>query len=143
MNETLRYGIELVASLIEALAVALMVGLIAFGTVRWLFFSGGRLEKAYPHYRVVLGKSLLVGLELLVAADIIRTVALDSTLLNIGTLAALVLVRTFLGWTLTVEVESRWPWQPGKEPTPGVTEGALDQVSPGAIASAAPRATGA
>jgi uncharacterized membrane protein len=52
---------------------------------------------------------LLVGLELLVAADIIRTVALDPSLINVAILSALVLVRTFLGWTLTVEVEGRWP----------------------------------
>jgi uncharacterized membrane protein len=62
----------------------------------------------------MLGKAMLVGLELLVAADIIRTVALDSTLANIATLGALVVVRTFLGWTLTLEVEGRWPWQRGK-----------------------------
>jgi uncharacterized membrane protein len=77
-----------------------------------------RIEQAYERYRVVLGKTLLVGLELLVAADIIRTVALDLTLKNIALLGALVLVRTFLGWTLTVEVEGRWPWQKISESAP-------------------------
>jgi uncharacterized membrane protein len=64
---------------------------------------------------VRLGKALLLGLEILVAADIVRTVALEATLESILTLGLLVLVRTFLSWSLTVEIEGRWPWQPGKE----------------------------
>jgi hypothetical protein len=63
----------------------------------------------------VLGKALLVGLELLVAADIINTVAFALTLPNLTLLAGLVVVRTTLGWTLTVEVEGHWPWQETKE----------------------------
>jgi len=109
--ENMRIWIEFAARAIEVLAVTLMVGFIAVGTVRWLIFSARRLEKTYEHYRVIIGKSLLIGLELLVAADIIRTVALELTLINIELLAGLVLVRTFLGWTLTVEVEGHWPWQ--------------------------------
>jgi uncharacterized membrane protein len=70
---------------------------------------------AYGAYRLVLGKAMLIGLELLVAADIIRTVALDLTLLNIELLGALVVVRTFLGWSIVVEIENRWPWQEKKE----------------------------
>ena len=122
--ENLRGWIELTANLIEALAVALMVGFILIGTVKWLFFSisHGGVAEEYARYRVILGKALLVGLELLVAADIIRTVILDTTLLNIVTLAALVLVRTFLGWTLTVEIEGRWPWQNAKEAGLDATE---------------------
>ena len=115
----IRDWIEIAAKFIEALAVVMMVGFIVIGTARWLFLSGRRIEKAYEHYRVHLGKALLVGLELLVAADIIRTVALDLTPLNIATLAALVLVRTFLGWTLNVEVEGRWPWGKKDEAAPG------------------------
>ena len=103
--------IETSATAIEVLAVAIMVVFIAVGTARWILHSGRKIEKSYERYRVVLGKALLVGLELLVAADIIRTVILDSTLRNIATLGALVLVRTFLGWTLSVEVEGHWPWQ--------------------------------
>ena len=99
---------------IEALAVVLMVGLIVIETARWLLRSGKSLEQAYPRYRAMLGKTLLIGLELLVAADIIRTVAVELTLLNIAELGALVLVRTFLGWALAVEVEGRWPWQQDK-----------------------------
>jgi len=67
------------------------------GTTRWLFHSLKNIDGTYERYRVVLGKTLLVGLELLVAADIIRTVALDLTLKSIALLGSLVAVRTFLG----------------------------------------------
>jgi len=109
--EDVRFWIGLAAIGIEALAVAIMVGFILFVTARWLLHIGQKREKAYERYRTSVGRSLLIGLELLVAADIIRTVALDTSLMNVATLAALVLVRTFLGWTLTVEIEARWPWQ--------------------------------
>ncbi|HHY48398.1 MAG TPA: DUF1622 domain-containing protein [Alphaproteobacteria bacterium] len=89
-----------------------MVAFILVGTFRWLSRPSHGIERGYQSYRVTLGKSLLVGLELLVAADIIRTVTLDATLVGIATLGALVAVRTALSWTLTVEVEGRWPWQP-------------------------------
>jgi uncharacterized membrane protein len=99
---------------IEALAVVLTVGLILIETARWLSRCAKGLEHAYPRYRAMLGKTLLIGLELLVAADIIRTVGVELTLLNIGPLGGLVLLRTSLGWALTVEIEGRWPWQPDK-----------------------------
>ena len=70
-----------------------------------------KADRAHERYRIAAGKSLLVGLELLIAADIIRTVALDAPLESVGILSALVFIRTFLGWTLTIEVEGRWPWQ--------------------------------
>ena len=106
-----RGWIELAAQGVEALAVIIVVSFIILGTSRWLFHSGKKVEGAYERYRSVLGKALLVGLELLVAADIIRTVALDSSPTSLAMLGGLVLVRTFLGWTLTIEVEGRWPWQ--------------------------------
>lgn len=109
--EHARTWIEMAAVGIETLAVAIMVSFIAIVTVRWLFHIGRKADRAHETYRVAVGKSLLVGLELLIAADIIRTVALDASLESIGVLGALVLIRTFLGWTLTVEVEGRWPWQ--------------------------------
>jgi uncharacterized membrane protein len=106
--------IELAAQGVEALAVAIMVCFILLGTLGWLLHSAKKIEGAYERYRVVLGKALLVGLELLVAADIINTVAFALTLPNLALLAGLVVVRTTLGWTLTVEVEGHWPWQETK-----------------------------
>lgn len=107
--------IEWVILGIEVLAIIIMVAFISVGTVRWLLQSRKHFEHAYQSYRILLGQSLLVGLELLVAADIIRTVTLELTLMNLATLALLVLVRTALGWALTLEVEGRWPWQERKE----------------------------
>ena len=108
-------SIELAAEGIEVLAVVIMVACILVGTTRWLLRLRTDLEGAYTLYRARLAESLLIGLGLLVAADIIRTVLLDLTLTNIATLGALVVVRTFLGWTLAVEIEGHWPWQGSKK----------------------------
>jgi uncharacterized membrane protein len=96
------------------LAVALIVGFIVIATLNWLyhaFILRGRGFAAYERYRQRLGRSLLLGLELLVAADIVRTVALDSTLRSIAGLGLLVVIRTFLSWSIILEIEGRWPWQ--------------------------------
>jgi len=111
MIEVFREWIEWVALAIELMAVLIMVAFIVTGTFRWLSHSTSGVDQGYKGYRMMLGKSLLVGLELLVAADIIRTVTIDTTLSGIATLGALVVVRTALSWTLTVEVEGRWPWK--------------------------------
>jgi uncharacterized membrane protein len=99
--------------------VAVMVCFIIIGTTRWVFHSVNKIAGGYERYRVVMGKTLLVGLELLVAADIIRTIALDSTLMSLALLGGLVVVRTFLGWSIVVEIEGRWPWQIAKESESG------------------------
>jgi len=66
---------------------------------------------AYEVMRATFGRSVLLGLEVLVAADIIRTVAVEPTLDNLIVLGLLVLIRTFLSWSLEVEIDGRWPWQ--------------------------------
>ncbi len=68
--------------------------------------------EVYVGFRRGLGRSILLGLELLVAADIVRTVATEPTLSSVAVLAAIVLIRTFLSFTLELEVSGRWPWQP-------------------------------
>jgi uncharacterized membrane protein len=108
--EAVKNWIEWSATGIEVLAVAIIVFGCLFGTVRFLFTLPGNKPGAYSQYKIHLGKMLLLVLELLVAADIIRTVALEQTLTNVAILAILVLVRTFLSWSLTVEIEGRWPW---------------------------------
>jgi len=113
--EQSRHWIEIASLTVQVLAVAIMVSFIVIGTIRWLLHSLQKIEGAYERYRIVLGKTLLVGLELLVAADIIDTVAFALTVTNLALLGGLVLVRTALGWTLTVEVEGHWPWQQTKE----------------------------
>jgi uncharacterized membrane protein len=106
--------IERGAIAIEILAVILIIGFIAVATAIWAYESlsrTGRVQTAYEAYRVTLGRALLIGLEILVAADIVRTVALEATIANILGLALLVLIRTFLSWSIVLEIEGRWPWQ--------------------------------
>ena len=111
----IRAVIEWAALAIEILgAVVIVAGVIKVavtrGTVRYLF----QLDKpgAFERYKHQMGRSLLLGLEFLVAGDVVRTVALDPTLVNVGVLGLLVLIRTFLSWSMRVETEGRWPWQP-------------------------------
>ncbi len=102
--------IEFAAEAIEVLAVAIIALAIVHGSIRYVFHLKSRVKDAYEQYKAKLGKALLLGLEFLVAADIIRTVALEATLQNVIILAMLVVVRTFLSWSLVVEIEGRWPW---------------------------------
>lgn len=104
-------GVRWAAVFVELLAVVIMVGFIFLASLKWTFSANKLNVHTYKYYRDTLGKALLIGLQMLVAADIMRTVVLDATLTNIVALGALVLVRTFLGWSLTVEIEGRWPWQ--------------------------------
>jgi uncharacterized membrane protein len=76
--------------------------------------EGAERLSVYRSYRQLLGRSILLGLELLVAADIIRTVAVTPTYESVGVLAIIVLIRTFLSFSLELEITGRWPWQ--KEP---------------------------
>ncbi len=71
----------------------------------------------YRRFRQQLGRSILLGLELLVAADIIRTVAVTPTLSSVAVLAAIVLIRTFLSFSLELEITGRWPWQKTSKPS--------------------------
>jgi uncharacterized membrane protein len=111
----IRELIELVAQGIEALAVLIIVGGIIYGIGRYFFHYRQHVEDAYKRFKDKIGKALLLGLEFLVAADIIRTVALSPTLYNIAVLGVLVLIRTFLSWSIVVEIEGRWPWQAKRE----------------------------
>ena len=69
----------------------------------------------YRRLKIDIGLALLLGLEVLVAADIIKTVAIEPTLDSLSVLGLLVIIRTFLSWTLVLEIEGRWPWQSGEE----------------------------
>src|SRR6516225_8477737 len=98
---------------IELLAVVVIVGSVTFGSVGFLLDLSRRSPDSYSVYKNLIGRSLL-GLEFLVAADVIRTVALQLTPRNISMLGALVVIRTFLSWSVVVETEGHWPWQPSR-----------------------------
>jgi uncharacterized membrane protein len=108
---------------IELMAVALIVGVFLWASIRFLLRTGKHAEDPYDRYKLLLGRTLSLGLEFLVAADVIRTVILPPTLMNIAVLAAVVLTRTFLSWSLVVEMEGRWPWQPAATPPSRIAVG--------------------
>jgi uncharacterized membrane protein len=85
--------------------------LVAFLELIRNFMKHAHEPNRYDMIRIRIGKALLLGLEILVAADVIRTVALDPTLNNFLTLGVLIIIRTTLSWTLFVDIENRWPWQ--------------------------------
>lgn len=83
--------------------------------------AGAEPLSVYRSYRQLLGRSILLGLELLVAADIIRTVAVTPTFESVGVLAIIVLIRTFLSFSLELEITGRWPWQKQSEGSPAAS----------------------
>jgi len=112
VGERILTWIEYASLGIEILAIAIIVVAIASRTVRFLYqgIRGVPSKDNFLQYKHGLGRALLVGLEILVAADIVRTVALEATLQSVLVLGLLVLIRTFLSWSLVVETEGRWPW---------------------------------
>ena len=96
----MRQWIELSSLGIEVLAVVIIVGSISFGSLRFLLHLSKRVADPYRQYKELFGRSLLLSLEFLVAADVIRTVLLDLTPKGIGVLGALVVIRTFLSWSV-------------------------------------------
>ena len=105
--------VQYAATAIEILAVAIIVLVILFATISYSLKIMARQADTttYTDFRHRIGRALLLGLEILVAADIIRTVVLEPTLNNVLVLGLLVLIRTFLSWSLVLEIEGRWPWQ--------------------------------
>ena len=100
--------IHLVGVGIEIFGIVIIVAGIIWSS-RYIYGQG--IVSRYDSYKISIGKSLLLGLEVLVAADIVKTIAIEITFTSLGLLAGLVLVRTFLSWTLVLEIEGRWPWQ--------------------------------
>lgn len=107
--------IQFSAQAIDFAGVAVIVIGLVFATFNFLV-RGRRAEHPYRQYRQDIGRGILLGLEFLVAADIIRTVAVEPTLRGVLVLGLIVLVRTFLSVALEVELEGRWPWQRGSTP---------------------------
>ncbi len=116
---------QVAAQVIELLAVVIILGGVAGGTARFIFRWAS--VQGYNQYKEILDKALLLGLNVLVAVDVVRTVALEPTITNILGLGLLVLVRTFVSWSLFVELEERWPWQ---VPRPSFRKNAIDKSGP-------------
>lgn len=97
---------------ISLFAVLVIVAGFALSLVRYFSrYKKADLDENFSIFKVELGRSLLLGLEILVVADVIESITVAPTFHSLGVLAFLVLVRTVVSWGLTLETEGRWPWQ--------------------------------
>ena len=110
MKETLKNYVEYIALGVEVAGVVIMVVGILLAAWRY-FFDKHKFGSSYRTFRHDLGKAILLGLEILVAGDIIATVSMNPTLQQVGVLGLIVFIRTFLSFSLEVELQGRWPWQ--------------------------------
>ena len=115
MNEILEI-LEKAGHIISLFAVVLIVaGFIRAG---WRYahrFADETQEDNFNLFKVELGGALLLGLEILVLADVIETITVTPTFVSLAILGAIVILRTAVSWTLTLETEGRWPWQPAEQ----------------------------
>lgn len=100
---------------VDSVGVLVIVAGAILATGRFIVKRHDETSKAYRLYRQDLGRAILLGLEFLIAGDIIRTVVVAPTLENVLILGLIVLIRTFLSMALQLEVEGRWPWQRSEE----------------------------
>lgn len=113
MHETVQFYVEWAALIIEVAGVLVMIFGPIFALYRY-FFDKHEDGSTYRTFRHDLGKAILLGLEFLVAGDIIATVSTAPTMDNVLVLGVIVLIRTFLSLSLQVELEGKWPWQKRK-----------------------------
>jgi uncharacterized membrane protein len=118
--ESFDQTIKWVAVGIEALAIGIIVvGAITTTTIFLLrVFKERAFEDCYRKFRSDFGKAILLGLEFLIASDIVGTVAVGPTYRDLGVLGLLVIIRTFLSFSLELEITGRWPWQSGPDEHP-------------------------
>lgn len=117
LSETLKPLAHWCAATVETLGI-LVITATALYTLALAIYRSVRLQAAAHTFQAVrlrLGRGILLGLEFLIAADIIHTVAVELTFQTVGVLAMIVLIRTFLSFTLEVELTGRWPWQKTSE----------------------------
>jgi uncharacterized membrane protein len=109
----LNIRMQQVSTMIEAAGVMVIVVAAVVATLIFLYggLTSGEWPRALQRYRPNLGRGILLGLELLVAADIIGTVAITPSLESLSVLGLIVLIRTFLSFSLEIEIEGRWPWR--------------------------------
>jgi uncharacterized membrane protein len=106
---------HIISRIIELTGIVI-IAFGAFATLIVFLYSVCRREdrnRAIASFRSSLGRAILLGLEFLVAADIINTVAVEPTLNSVAVLAGIVAIRTFLSFSLDTEIEGHWPWRRG------------------------------
>lgn len=103
--------VSIVTSGVEGFGVTVIVAGSLLATFRLLFRWRSTLPEArYQEYRRLVGRSIILGLEFLIAGDVIRTVVVSHTMASVAVLAVMVMIRAFLSFTLSVEIEGRLPW---------------------------------
>ena len=116
MIEQILGFLELAGTAISVAAVAVIIVGFALAMVRFVLrFQAQGPERDFERFKVELGRTLTQGLEILVLADVIETITVEPTFRSLIVLAFLVVIRTALSWTLALETEGRWPWQPARE----------------------------
>jgi len=114
--EAALHALEKAGHGISLAGVVVIVG--GFLVAAWRYavrFRRQGAETAFQAFKVGLGRALLLGLEILVVADVIETITVEPTVASLAVLAMLVVLRTIVSWTLTLEVEGHWPWQSAGE----------------------------
>ena len=111
MTTTFREIMDLTGLVLDAGGVLVVVAGVLVSVVRFIAGRAASFADSYRALRTEVGRAILLGLEFLIAGDIINSVVVDPTVTNIATLGMIVLIRTFLSMTLQLEVEGRWPWQ--------------------------------
>ena len=112
MSKTIFTTLVVILEYASAAIIVLGILFSSIFTAVKFFRKQGR-STIFDSYRIMVGRCIILGLEILIAADIIRSLALQITIQSVGLLAIIVLIRTFLSFSLEVETNGRWPWQKG------------------------------
>ncbi len=114
--ENIKLYIKLIADIVEMIGVITIFLGIIYGFFNFLFSKNQSVKNNYHILRQSLGKAILLGLEILIAADIMATVVIDPTLETVSVLGLIVLIRTLMSLSLEVEISGKFPWQSKKRP---------------------------
>ena len=112
MPEQVIQALQLIARWLEIIGAAALILGFLIASIKWIrqWMTEGS-HAAGAEYRKAIGRTVLIGLEVLVAATIIKTVTLEPSFDEISFLAIMIAIRTTLGWTMVLEMYGRWPWQ--------------------------------
>ena len=119
MEDNVKELIEITALVIEIIGILVLVIGTFLAMGRYAFKLQGDNFRSFQKIREEIGRSILLGLEILIAADIIATVVYDAQMEQILKLGLIILIRTFLSLTLEIEIEGKWPWKQEKSRTTG------------------------
>lgn len=112
MTDVIVHLLKVIIQLLEICGATVLI--LGFVVTTWQWAQRVRREgrhAALGPYHQALGRSVLIGLEVLVAATIIKTIIVEPSLKSLGLLTAMIIIRTILGWTTFLEISGRWPWQ--------------------------------